>query len=78
MLYTENEAQRAIGDLRRALALDPNHFRALDALGHILRELGEKKGALRAYEKLLEVHPFWPGAKQAIEELGREVGGQGI
>jgi tetratricopeptide (TPR) repeat protein len=78
VLYTENEAQRAIGDLRRALALDPNHFRALDALGHILRELGEKKGALRAYEKLLEVHPFWPGAKQAIEELGREVGGQGI
>ena len=50
--------------------------KALDALGNILRELGQPKGALKAYEKLLEVHPYWPGAKQAVEELTREVGGQ--
>jgi tetratricopeptide (TPR) repeat protein len=78
LLYLENEVERALGDLRRALALDPNHFKALDALGHILRELGQKKGALKTYQKLLEVHPFWPGAKQAVEELQREVRGQGI
>jgi tetratricopeptide (TPR) repeat protein len=76
VLYLENEVERALGDLRRALALDPNHFRALDALGQILREFGQKKGALKAYEKLIEVHPFWPGARQAVEELNREVGGQ--
>jgi tetratricopeptide (TPR) repeat protein len=76
VLYLENEAERALGDLRRALALDPNHFKALDALGTILREIGQPKGALQAYEKLLEVHPYWPGAKQAVEELTREVGGQ--
>jgi tetratricopeptide (TPR) repeat protein len=78
VLFLENDVQRAVGDLRRALALDPNHFRALGALGHILREVGEKKGALKAYQKLLEVHPFAPGARQALEELEREVGGQGI
>jgi tetratricopeptide (TPR) repeat protein len=76
VLYLENEAERALGDLRRALALDPNHFKALDALGNILREIGQPKGALKAYEKLFEVHPFWPGARQAFEELMREVGGQ--
>lgn len=78
VLYLEGEIHRALGDLRRALALDPNHFRALSALGHILREYGEKKGALTAYRKLLEVHPFADGAQKAVEELEREVGGQGI
>ena len=28
--------------------------------------------------KLYDVHPYWPGAVQAIEELSREVDGQGI
>jgi tetratricopeptide (TPR) repeat protein len=78
VLYMENDVPRALGDLRRALALDPNHFRALEALGHILQEIGEKKGALQAYRRLLEVHPFAAGAKQSVEELEREVAGQGI
>ncbi len=78
VLYAENQIDRAVGDLRRALALDPNHFRALDALGHILQEMGEKKSALQAYRRLLEVHPFATGAKQTVEELEREVAGQGI
>jgi tetratricopeptide (TPR) repeat protein len=78
LFYLENDYQRALGDLRRVLALDPNHFRALEALGHILRELGEKRGALQAYRKLIEVNPFASGAKQTLEELEREVTGQGI
>jgi len=78
LLFLDNQVQRAVGDLRRALALDPNHFRALNALGHILREVGQKKGALMAYRKLLEVHPFAEGAQKAVDELEREVGGQGI
>jgi tetratricopeptide (TPR) repeat protein len=78
VLYLEGEVHRALGDLRRALALDPNHFRALSALGHILREYGAKEGALAAYRKLLEVNPFAEGAQKAVEELEREVKGQGI
>lgn len=78
VLYLEGQTHRALGDLRRALALDPNHFRALNALGHILREYGEKKGALAAYQRLLEVHPFSDGAQKAVEDLKREVQGQGI
>lgn len=78
VLYLEGETHRALGDLRRALALDPNHFRALSALGHILREYGAKDGALAAYRKLLEVHPFAEGAQKATDELEREVRGQGI
>ena len=76
--FTQNDIERALGDLRRTLALDPHHFKALDGLGQILREIGQKKAALKAFKQLLDVHPYWSGAKQAVEELEREVDGQGI
>jgi tetratricopeptide (TPR) repeat protein len=76
--FLRNEVDLALGDLRRTLALDPNHFKALDGLAQILREIGQKKPALQAFKKLLDVHPYWSGAQQAVEELGREVDGQGI
>ena len=76
--FVKNDVDHALGDLRRALALDPNHFKALEGLAQIMREIGEKKAALKAYRQLLSVHPYWPGAQQAIEELERDVDGQGI
>jgi len=76
--FVQNDIQHALGDLRRTLALDPHHFKALDGLGQILREIGQKKAALKAFKELLDVHPYWSGAKQAVEELEREVDGQGI
>jgi tetratricopeptide (TPR) repeat protein len=76
--FVQKDTERALGDLRRALALDPNHFKALDGLAQILREIGQKKAALKAFRQLLEVYPYWSGAQQAVEELEREVDGQGI
>jgi len=76
--YTQNDFERALGDLRRVLALDPSHFKALDGLGQILREIGEKKAALQVYQRLNEVHPYWHGAKEALGELERDVGGRGL
>jgi tetratricopeptide (TPR) repeat protein len=76
--FLKSDFRRALGDLRRTLALDPNHFKALEGLAQILREVGQKRGALQAFQKLLEVHPYWPGAEQAVEELARDVEGQGI
>jgi tetratricopeptide (TPR) repeat protein len=76
--FLKSDFRRALGDLRRTLALDPNHFKALEGLAQILREVGQKRGALQAFKKLLDVHPYWPGAEQAVQELAREVEGQGI
>lgn len=78
LFYRKDDYQRALGDLRRVLALDPNHFRALDGLAQILAEIGQKKAALEAYKKLLAVHPQAEGARERFEELNREVEGQGI
>jgi tetratricopeptide (TPR) repeat protein len=76
--FSQQKLNEALGDIRRVLALDPNHFKALDGLGNILRELGEKRGALKAFKQLEDVHPFWPNLKTTIEELSREVDGRGI
>lgn len=76
--YLRDENRRALADIQHVLALDPRHFRALEGMGLIMRAVGEKKAALAAYRKLLEVYPHHEGAKKAIEELTIEVEGQGI
>lgn len=76
--FTQNNYEAAAGDLRRVLALDANHYKALEGLAQIWRETGNKKGAFRVIQQLIEVHPFAPGAKQVYEELKKEVDGQGI
>ena len=76
--FSRNDMPSAVGDLRRALALEPNHFKALDGLAQIWRQMGNSKGALSVVKQLLEVHPYWEGAAKMAEELAREVDGQGI
>ena len=76
--YRLNNYTAALGDLRRALAIEPNHFRALDGMAKILVLMGEKKAALEAYNQLLKVHPNIEGAETERDKLKEEVEGQGI
>jgi tetratricopeptide (TPR) repeat protein len=76
--YRLNNYTAALGDLRRALAIEPNHFRALDGMAKILVQMGEKKAALEVYNQLLKVHPNIEGGEKARDELKKEVEGQGI
>ena len=76
--FLRGDRENALNALHRALALEPNHFKALDGMAKILRDQGDKKSALKTYERLLDVHPHWDDAKEAIEELKREIQGDGI
>jgi tetratricopeptide (TPR) repeat protein len=78
LFYLDNDYKRALGVLRRVLALDPHHFKALEGLANLLVHLGEKKAALEAYNALLKVHPNLPDAKKSRDDLVIEVEGQGI
>jgi tetratricopeptide (TPR) repeat protein len=78
LFYLNDDYKRALGDLRRVLALDPRHYKALEGLGNLLLQLGEKKAALEAYESALKVNPNLPDAKKSRDELKVEVEGQGI
>ncbi|MEM7620960.1 MAG: tetratricopeptide repeat protein [Pseudomonadota bacterium] len=74
--FAEKAYSKALLDLRRVLALDPQNFRAVHGLAMTLQETGKKKQALNVYRKLLKIHPFMPSAQNAVEELVREVEGQ--
>jgi Tfp pilus assembly protein PilF len=76
--FRMGDTNAALGDLRRALALEPNQFRALDGIAKILDGLGEKKASLQAYEQLLKIHPQIEGAQEAADRLRKELEGQGI
>jgi tetratricopeptide (TPR) repeat protein len=76
--YSQSNMLAAVGDLRRVLALDPNHYKAMEGLVQVWRDTGNKKGAYEVLKQLLDVNPFAAGAKQAYDELKREVEGRGI
>lgn len=78
LFYLDDDYKRALGDLRRVLALEPRHYKALEGLANLLRLLGEKKAALEAYEAVLKVNPNLSDAKKSLDELRVEVEGQGI
>lgn len=74
----EGKPERALADLRRALNLDPNHYRAINDLGLVLEQIGAKKEALEAYRRALKVNPFLDDAQAGVDALAREVEGQDI
>lgn len=76
--YHMNNYRAAVGDLRRALALDANHFKALDGLATIFQQMGDEVKALSMYKKLQGVHPFWPGIDKTMRTLREKVEGRGI
>lgn len=76
--YLQDNRARAAGDLRRVLALEPNHFKALQGLAQLLADAGEKKAALKAYRKLIEIHPYAENVEETIKQLEVEIEGQRI
>jgi tetratricopeptide (TPR) repeat protein len=76
--FLQKEYEPALSDLRRALDIDPRHYKAINDLGGVLQTLGAKKEALEAYRKALKINPFLDDARQSVENLSREVEGQDI
>jgi tetratricopeptide (TPR) repeat protein len=78
LYFVKKDFAKSLDDLRHALALDPKHFKAIQGLGMLMQELGDKKAALKAFRHALKVHPNLEELRQAEQELAREVEGQGI
>ncbi len=73
--YNQNYAL-ALLDIRRVLALDVHNFHAINGLGLIMQEIGNKKGALKVFKRLIEIHPYYTDAKKTLQKLQIEVEGQ--
>lgn len=78
VFFMKRNFRRSLDDLRRVLALEPRHFKAINGLGLIMQELGDKEAALQAFRQVLRIYPRAGETKQLERELAREVEGQGI
>ncbi|HEY7005117.1 MAG TPA: TIR domain-containing protein [Sphingomicrobium sp.] len=62
----------ALSELKRAVQLDPNDYEALNWLAGMLSASGDKKGALDAYTRAVELEPFfWPAAVNKLNILNQ-------
>jgi len=68
----------ARAEVERAMQLDPSDFEIVTWLGNIRNDAGDKKGALEAYTRALEIEPlFWPAVfnkYSTLKDLGDRQG----
>jgi tetratricopeptide (TPR) repeat protein len=70
----EGQAQAAIENCRRAIALNPRHVEAHAVLGMALEQVGELQPALEAYEAVLVLAPERPVERQKASLLRLRLG----
>ncbi|HEY4078416.1 MAG TPA: hypothetical protein VGM26_15915 [Rhizomicrobium sp.] len=68
----------ALVSLQRAVLLNPRHFQALNQLGGMLEEYGDKSGALKLYRRALALDPQMEGAHRHVKSLTQTVEGRDI
>jgi len=78
VLFRKDLYGPALADIRRALALNPQHFDAMTGLAVILQTTGLHAEALEVWYLLRAVHPHRPELEQAIGMLEVEIGGEAL
>lgn len=72
------DATGAVADIQQTLQREPRNFSALADLSRVAEGQNNWKGALAAWQKVLELAPHTPGADARLRELERRANGQGI
>jgi tetratricopeptide (TPR) repeat protein len=76
LYYLMEDYPRSVADIQRTLALEPRHFGALSGLGLIFMAVGKVEPALKSFEAALAIHPYLTGARQHVEALRQQLGGE--
>ncbi len=76
--YLIGELAASVGDIERTLALEPRHFGAVSGMGLIFLSSGDKIGALKAFERVLEINPHAEGARAHVQMLEEALKDEGI
>ncbi|MFJ7355439.1 hypothetical protein ACIQWS_14825 [Phyllobacterium sp. NPDC097923] len=74
--FLMNDYGRSMADIQKTLSLEPRHFGALAGLAAILKDTGNKEGALHAFEQVLAVYPMMREAQKQAGQLAEELTGQ--
>ncbi len=77
-LASQGDVAGALADLETATRLEPKRFDALEALGALAEKAGDKKRALDAYRRALDISPRDEGIQKNVERLRLEVEGRDI
>lgn len=68
----------AVADLEQALALNPNDYNAIFALGQVFEYFGDPIRAHAAYERAKAIHPHHEEVTKALDRLSVDVDGQSL
>lgn len=71
----EEDLNRALTEVTKALLIEPRHFYALWTLGNILEQLGRNEQAYEAYKEANRLYPELKAVKDRVERLGGQVDG---
>jgi len=74
--FTMGNYKKSVSDIEKVLELEPRHFGAIAGLAGILTERGSKDGALKAWERYLEIFPADREAQEIVSKLSEELAGQ--
>jgi tetratricopeptide (TPR) repeat protein len=76
--YYQEDYSGSLLDIRQTLALEPRHFGAIWGLGMILGWERDFSGAIKAFERLLEIKPHDRDARPRIELLKQELANSAV
>lgn len=78
MESANNDDTAALVSLQKVVLLNPRNFTALNELGDMLNDYGDKKGALALYRRAFALDPQLAGLNNKIRELTTSVEGRDI
>jgi len=76
--YYMDDYEHSLADIAATLRLEPRHFGALNGLGMIMINLGDRSRALTAFERAYAADPAQKSLPYTIEMLKKAGGGKDI
>ncbi len=76
--FMRKDFDAAVRDIAAVLEREPRHYGAWSGLGVIYLQLDNKKKALAAFKRALEINPQMQSAKEAVEKLTKDIDGNAI
>ena len=73
VFYLQRKLPESVADIEKTLALEPRHFGAISGLGLIFMAREDARGALQAFERVLEIHPQSASARINVEWLRKKL-----
>lgn len=71
--YAQDDYAAALADIAVTLTLEPRHFGAWAGLGLIMREMGQERAALAAFETALDLNPHLTDLRDDVSQLRNQV-----